>query len=193
MQLGKLRFSITGIGVAPNEREPIIFKSVLNSSISHPLSFRNPLRYEASLFFSVKGKDSKSFAIFTRHSKIPFVLRTGKSIDLALVFSPKKMYQHTAVFSISTEIACTCTSCEENCNAKHELCWEYSLLGQPQVILTPFDKAPTLMAESKTMINTTIAVQLNACSDINNAVILKDKCQGKLVPLFFFNNNGIVK
>ena len=166
-------FAITGTGVIPSKLELLKMKSTLDSSASHTISFSNPLRSTANLQISLRGKDFDNFNIFARQSASLTVLQEGESIDIAVVFSPKKMHLHEALLSISTDMPCACDSCEINCKEVHKICWEYSIIGQPQVILVPFEKAPRLVAKAKSVKERILITQMSNSSSIHNAKILK--------------------
>jgi len=170
----------------------------LNSSTSHSLSFVNPLRTTASLQMTLKGKHSDNFTIFRRQSDSHTDLQYGKSIDLALVFAPTMMHFHEAEFIISTEMPCVCDSCESEieCKETHQICWEYMITGQPQVILTPFERAPQLIATAKTVGKHLIAVKLSNSTSVKNLKIMKknyNQSKFKIACLVGYNCLSVAK
>ena len=175
VKLGKQVYSVLGKGIAPFKPVNVKMVSVLDSSNSHALSFSNPLRTTATLLMTLEGKHSDSFTIFKEQTSSHTYLQSGQSIDLALVFTPTRMHLHEVDFVISTEMSCECDSCESEigCKERHKLCWKYKITGQPRVILTPFERAPLLIATAKTVMNRWIIVQLNNFTSIKNVKISK--------------------
>ena len=170
----------------PKISDATVMESNINSSAAHTISFRNPLKSSTRLCLYLKGKDLSNFKLLTRQSNKSVIVKEGETIDIALVFSPKELHKHEVVFSISTDVKCSCDSCAEpDCGVQHRLCWDYPIVGQPQVLLMPVGSAPKINCHAKKPIEKVMAVHLRMTSKTSNARFIRS--QG-IVAMPFLNH-----
>lgn len=172
----------------PRKLDATVIKSSVNSSAAHTISFLNPLKLSTKLCLSLTGKDSSHFHLLTRQSNTSVIVHEGKSIVIGLVFSPEEMHQHEVVFSISTDVNCTCDSCEEpDCAVQHQMCWEYPIIGQPLVHLTPARSAPKIKCRAKKPIgNIVLVVRLRKSSQASNARLVRNEGRSSISIFLIF-------
>ena len=75
------------------------------------------------------------------------------------MFAPEAVYEHNVVVAIVTELK---RSSEDV--PRESLCWQYPLVGQPE--LRPFSpsSAPTITCSAKERFERTLEVSLTGCS-----------------------------
>ena len=106
-----------------------------------------------------------------------------------MVFSPKEMYQHDVVFSLSTDVQCINDSFGPDCEVVHQLCWEYPIVGRPKVQLAQRSSAPEISSYAKQQIERILVVHLRTSLEHSNAMVMRS--QGKVgQPLCVVSTGG---
>lgn len=162
LQFGTQVFRLRGFGVPPTAMEPITLYANLNSSCMHVINFTNPLDVPTKISIYLKGDDADHFLLLLKN--LQFIqLQPRASIDVPVMFSPESMYKHQVTAIIRAENSHSNFDTTEKDSHPSFLCWEYPVIGQPQLRPYSEEVAPRIRCCVKEKIRYKLRVNLVHC------------------------------
>ena len=158
MQIGRQVFSLQGEGLPPTSMDPVIINAAIDSNTVHIISFTNPLDTPSHFSIHLRGGDFDHFCLLLKRSS-SILLHPGVSLDIPVMFAPEAVYEHNVVVAIVTELKSSSEGVP-----RESLCWQYPIVGQPE--LRPFSpsSAPRITCSAKERFERTLEVSLAGCS-----------------------------
>ncbi len=152
-------FCVTGEGLPPTSMDPIIINAAMDASAVHIISFINPLDHPTHFSITLKGKDSDAFCLLLKRTS-SILLRPGVSLDIPIMFAPDAVHRHSVTVTLTADLS---RSQYDNVDSQ-PLCWQYSVVGQPQ--LRPFSPGSALKisCSAKERLEKTLEVSLTDCA-----------------------------
>lgn len=158
-QIGRQVFSLQGKGLPPTSMDPITINAAIDSNTVHIINFTNPLDVPTHFSIRLRGDDSDHFCLLLKRSH-SILLHPGVSLDIPVMFAPEAVYEHTITLAIATSESRR----PREPLTKESLCWNYPIVGQPE--LRPFSpsSAPKISCCAKERFERTLEVSLAECS-----------------------------